>query len=83
MSLSDSEDWQQVIPDIPARAEGLALDETAEKIYWVQQTVCLGCTDMIRRANFDGSDQETLVTTEAEPSHALEIAIDPVEQKMY
>jgi DNA-binding beta-propeller fold protein YncE len=48
---------------------------TAPKIYWAQNS-----DPVIRRANLDGGGKEELYRT---PGGALDVAADPVEQKLY
>ncbi len=57
--------------------QGLALDSIGRKIYWVDNEA-----NHIRRANFDGSQVETLVETNAS-DNPYGIALDIARGKMY
>ena len=63
---------------------GVSVDQTAKKIYWTD----IGNFDVIgdetiKRANFDGTGRETLVTSVDGIRHPVDIELDTVRGKMY
>ncbi|MDA9774008.1 M12 family metallo-peptidase [Saprospiraceae bacterium] len=54
----------------------LAVDTIAEKIYWIEQ----GASNVIKRANFDGSTVETIITLN---TFGTGIELDMINSKVY
>ena len=60
------------------KATSLALDSTGRKVYWTEQTG--KHAGRVKRANLDGSNQQTLATLQSVPT---DIAMDTADSKIY